>query len=162
MRNLLSAGFVRLWRCKMFWLSCLFVAATTLMSTWARYTDDHQYDYLSSLDSAFLSYIFFIAIFIPVVCALFIGVEHADGTIRNKIICGHTKAAVYLSNLILISAASLLMCTAAVAPGLCVGLPLLGKFDMGLPTAIMFFLAVYALSLAWSALFTLLAMLVSS
>ena len=162
MRNLLSAGFARLWRSIVFWLSCLFVAAATLMSIRTRYFDGVQFGYHSSIDTAFLYYVLFIALLIPVVCSLFIGVEYADGTMRNKLVTGHSKKSVYLSNLILCSVASLIMCTSAVVPGLCMGLPLLGGFAMGRTRAILFFAGVYALSLAWTALFTLLSMLVSN
>lgn len=159
MRKLLSAEFSRLWRCKVFWLSCAFLAVTTVAAIWIRYSESIRFDHYPSLDRAFFYYVLFIAFLIPVVCALFIGVEYADGTVRNKIVCGHSKVSLYLSNLILCSAASLLMCTAAVVPGLCVGLPLIGGFDMGWPRAILFFVGVYTLSLAWTALFTLLTML---
>lgn len=162
MRNLLSAGFARLWRSKVFWLSCLFLAGITVAAIWTRYSERIQYGYSSNLDTAFMYYVLFIAFLIPVVCALFIGTDYADGTIRNKLICGHGRGAVYLSDLILCSVGSLIMCTAAVVPGLCVGLPLLGGFNMGWTRAILFFIGVYTLSLAWTALFTLLAMLVSN
>ena len=157
MCNLLSAGFVRLWRSKVFWLSCAFLAAATVSSVWTRYSDGFYY-----LDTAFMYYVLFIAFLIPVVCTLFIGVDYADGTIRNKVVCGHGKGCLYLSNLILCSVASLIMCTAAVVPGLALGLPLLGGFAMGPVRAILFFSGVYTLSLVWAALFTLLAMLISN
>ena len=157
MRNLLSAGFARLWRSKVFWLSCAFLAAATVSSVWTRYSDGFYY-----LDTAFMYYVLFIAILIPLVCALFIGTDYADGTIRNKLICGHSRGSLYLSNLIVCSAASLIMCTFAVVPGLCVGLPLLGGFTMDPVKTFLFFICVYTLSLVWTALFTLLAMLVSN
>ena len=159
MRNLLSAGFVRLWRNKVFWLSCLFLAGSTVVSVWTRYSNSVRYDYHTNLDHAFVNYVLFIAILIPLVCAQFIGVDYNSGTIRNKLVCGHGRGAVYLSNLILCSAASLIMCTAAVAPGLALGLPLLGGFAMGPVRAVLFFISAYTLSLAWAALLTLLAML---
>lgn len=162
MRNLLSAGFVRLWRSKMFWLSCLFLAGGTVTAIWTRYSDKVQYGYHTNLDHAFVNYVLFLSILIPIVCALFIGTEYADGTIRNKMVCGHGRGAVYLSNLVLCSAESLIMCTAAVVPGLALGLPLLGGFAMGTTRAILFFAGAYTLSLAWTALFTLLAMLISN
>ena len=162
MRNLLSAGFARLWRSKILWLSCLFLAGTTVIAVWTRYSERVQYGYSSNLDTAFAYYVTFIVFLIPVVCALFIGTDFADGTIRNKMVCGHSKSSLYLSNLILCSVGSLIMCTAAVVPGLCVGLPLLGGFNMGWTRAILFFIGVYTLSLVWSALSTLLAMLVSN
>ena len=162
MRNLLSAGFVRLSKSKAFWLSCLLLTGITVASIWTRYMDGVRYGYHSNLDSAFTYYVVFIVFFIPVVCALFVGVEHADGAIRNKLVCGHSRGAVYLSNLTVCSAASLIMCTFAVVPGLCVGLPLLGGFDRGPVGAVLFFIGVYTLSLVWTALSTLLAMLVSN
>ena len=162
MRNLLSAGFVRLWRSKIFWLSCLFLAGTTVTAVWTRHSERVQYGYSSNLDTAFTYYVTFIVFLIPVVCALFIGTDFADGTIRSKMVCGHSKSSLYLSNLILCSVGSLIMCTAAVAPGLALGLPLLGGFNMGWIRAILFFIGVYTLSLVWSALSTLLAMLVSN
>ena len=160
-RNLLSAGFARLWRCKTLWLSCAFLAGITIAAVWTRYSERVRYGYSSNLDTAFMYYVLFIAILIPVVCSLFIGIEYADGTIRNKMVCGHSKSSLYLSNLILCSVGSLIMCTAAVVPGLAMGLPLLGGFNMGRARAILFFTGVYTLSLVWTALFTLLAMLVN-
>ena len=160
MRNLLSAGFARLWRSKLLWFSCALAAAGTVASIWTRYTDGVEFGYHSSLDTAFMYYVLFIAILIPLVCAQFIGVDYTDGTIRNKVICGRGRGEVYLSNLLVCSAAALLMCTAAVVPGLALGLPLLGGFAMGPAGAVLFFAGVYTLSLAWTALFTFLAMLV--
>ena len=159
MRNLLSAGFARLWRSKMLWLSCLFLAGATVTAIWTRYTDRVEYTYSSNLDSAFQYYVIFIAILIPLVCGQFIGVDYNGGTVRNKLICGHGRGAVYLSNLILCSAVALIMCTAAVIPGLALGLPLLGGFDMGPARAVLFFVGVYTLALAWTALFTFFSML---
>ena len=161
-RNLLSAGFARLWRSKTLWLSIAFLAVGTVTAVWTRYSDRVQYGYSSNLDTAFLYCVLVIAFLIPVVCALFIGVDYADGTIRNKVVCGCSKNSLYLSNLILCSAGSLIMCTAAVVPGLALGLPLLGGFAMGPVRAVLFFTGVYTLSLVWTALFTLLAMLVSN
>ena len=142
MRNLLSAGFARLWRCTTLWLSCAFLAAATVRAIWTRYSEGVQYGYHSSLDSAFMYYVLFIAFLIPIVCTLFIGTDYADGTIRSKVVCGHGRSSLYLSNLILCSVGSLIMCTAAVVPGLCAGLPLLGGFAMGPARAVLFFIGV--------------------
>lgn len=164
MRNLLSAGFVRLWKSNMLWFSCGAVTMVTLCAVFSNWSDRAQFGYQGldySIDAVFLCYVPFIAIFIPIVCTLFVGVEHADGTIRNKLIVGHSKERVYLSNLVLCSAASLIICTFAVVIELCLGLPLLGGFEMGAVRAVLFFLAVYALALVWTAVSTLLAMLIS-
>lgn len=148
----------------MLWASCAAVAAVTLYAVLANWSDRARFGYQGldySIDAVFLCYVPFIAIFIPIVCTLFVGVEHADGTVRNKLIVGHSKESVYLSNLLLCSAASLIICTFAVVMELSVGRSLLGEFEMGVPRAVLFFLAVYALALVWTALSTLLAMLVT-
>ena len=38
----------------------------------------------------------FIGIILAVFCSLFIGTEHNDGTIRNKIIVGHEKSKLFI------------------------------------------------------------------
>ena len=162
MRNLLSAGFTRLWRNKPLWLSCALLAALIANVIWNYYSAGLEYGAYTRIDTAFRYCVPFIPIFISVVCALFIGVEYANGTIRNKVVCGHSRGSLYLSNLILCSVASLIICTAVMVSGLGLGLPLLGGFAMGWSGAILFFIGVYTLSLAWAALFTLLVMLVSS
>ena len=57
----------------------------------------------------------------PVFCALFLGTEYEHGTIRNKLIAGKSRGAVYLSSLILSLAACLLMIAAYFLPVVCVG-----------------------------------------
>ena len=162
MRNLLCAGFTRLWKNKTLWIACAIVAVVTVIAILYRYSYGIKLEKHYTIDSVFGYFVLCIAILIPVICTLFLGPEYADGTIRNKVICGHKKSVVYLSNLILCSVASLIMCSVAVASGLCLGLPLLGKFAMGSKNATIFFLGVYTLSLSWSAIVTLLAMLVSN
>lgn len=162
MRNLLSAGFTRLWRNKPLWLSCALLASLIVNAIWNYYSAGIKYGAHSRIDTAFRYCVPFIPILISVVCALFIGVDYAHGTIRNKVVCGHSRGSVYLSNLILCSAASLIICTAVMVSGLGLGLPLLGGFAMGWSGAVLFFIGIYTLSLAWAALFTLLAMLINS
>ena len=61
-------------------------------------------------------------VFLPAVfCALFLGTEHDHGTIRNKLIAGKSRPAVYLSSLILSLAACFLMIAAYFVPVVCIG-----------------------------------------
>lgn len=160
MRNLLSAGLVRLARCKALWLSCAVVAGYEVFSLLSRYARGRAgFDY--SLDGGFFLFAGLTGIVSALVCAFLIGPEHGDGTMRNKIIIGHSRRDIYLSNLILSTLASLTTCLAAILPGLALGLPLLGGFEMGTARATLMILGICTLSMAYAALFTLLTMLIS-
>ena len=58
-------------------------------------------------------------VILAAVCSLFFGAEHADGTIRNKLIAGHGRARIYLATL----AASCLAALALYAVALLASLP---------------------------------------
>ena len=160
MRNLLSAGLVRLARCKALWLSCAVATGYEVFSLLSRYARGRAgFDY--SLDGGFFLFAGLTGIVSALVCAFLIGPEHGDGTMRNKMIIGHSRRDIYLSNLILSTLASLTTCLAAVLPGLVLGLPLLGGFEMGAARATLMILGICTLSMAYAALFTLVTMLIS-
>ncbi len=162
MRNLLSAGLVRLARCKALWITGLLLVGNTLVDMLSLWWEGVEYGQFSRIDTGFFGFTPLLAIFAAVVCGLFLGGEQADGPLRNKLVVGHSKTAVYLSHLILCGAASLILCACAVIPGLALGLPLLGGFRMGAVRAVLYILGICALSLALAAIFTLVGMLVSS
>ena len=56
-----------------------------------RYKDMKQSGYINNLDNGFFARALFIGIILAVFCSLFIGTEHNDGTIRNKIIVGQKE-----------------------------------------------------------------------
>ena len=89
----------------------------------------------------------------------FIGTEYSDGTIRNKIIVGHKRSAIYLANLITAGAVSLLLCGISFLTTLCFGLPLLGGFTNDLKVILAIALCTLLLSLALASIFTLIALL---
>ena len=160
MRNILSAGLVRLARCKALWLSCTVVAGYEVFSLLSRYARGRAgFDY--SLDGGFFLFAGLTGIVSALVCAFLIGPEHGDGTMRNKMIIGHSRRDIYLSNLILSTLASLTTCLAAVLPGLALGLSLLGGFEMGTARATLMILGICTLSMAYAALLTLVTMLIS-
>ena len=56
-----------------------------------RYKDMKQSGYINNLDNGFFARALFIGIILAVFCSLFIGTDHNDGTIRNKIIVGQKE-----------------------------------------------------------------------
>lgn len=90
-----------------------------------RYKDMKQSGYINNLDNGFFARALFIGIILAVFCSLFIGTEHNDRTIRNKIIVGQKRETIYLSNMITCSVIAITMCIVFFVPYLSVGIPLL-------------------------------------
>lgn len=98
MAELLHAGVRRYLRSVIFWLGILATAVIALIcayNTYMWYLDDF--------------YIMIEFIVFAVVISWLIGREHAEGSFRNKIIAGHTKGAVFLSELVLAEGAAIAM-----------------------------------------------------
>lgn len=104
-------------------------------------------------------YTLWTGIVLSVFCSLFIGTEYSDGTIRNKIIVGHTRTAVYLSNLVVCMTAGVFICLSCVAASLLVGIPLLGYFQSDIRILLLLLLCSFVMSFAYAGIFTLIAML---
>ena len=162
MRNLLSANLLRLRKNVLFWGTLalsfgfgVWVAAVQVME---------QMEYGGFEDSpAFSRYTSVIGVVIAVFVSLFFGTEFSDGTIRNKLITGQPRTAIYFANLITVSACSLLFETAYLAACFAVGTPFMRsgllRFLEVKPTVFWLTLAgTLVLTLAYSAVFLLVTM----
>ena len=104
MLNLLSAGFVRLTKSRLFWL---FVAAET---AWSAFLAWLLYYYGNIKENLYLSIfmpMFYLCVAEAVFCGFYIGTDYSDGTVRNKIAVGKTRESIYLSNLMICCLAGL-------------------------------------------------------
>lgn len=162
MRNLLSAGLKRLRRSRALWLSCAVMAGMEIFTVLGAVQDMQKTGRYSSIDDAYFVFPALVGFLSALVCVFLIGPEYSDGAIRNKLVTGHRRRDVYLSNLLLSCLAALVMCFAAVVPALALGLSLLGPFQMGAVRAAACTVGIVALSLAFASVFTLLAMLVDN
>lgn len=130
MRNLLHANFSRLWRDKVFWGELLI---SFVMGAWVivlMYRDRVQYGWLKTFDEQLFAFALLVGCFSSVFCSLFFGTEYSDGTIRNKLIVGHTRSAIYYSGLLTSVAEALLTAFAYLLP-YCI----LGAFLLDAPGA---------------------------
>ena len=121
MGDLLRAGFARLWRAPVFWLGTAFMVCwggVVCYSAWEGSRHNMVVYFIGDL----CRYHCIATVFLPpVFCALFLGTEYDHGTIRNKLVAGKTRPAVYLSSLVLSLAACLLMIGAYYLPVACIG-----------------------------------------
>ena len=105
MIKLLSSGFCRVLRSKLFWLINIFCAGYGILMRINIIRQETYFGTEMPLDMAFFAIAVFIGIAIAVFASIFVGTDYSDGTIRNKIAAGHKRSVIYLSNLILVSVA---------------------------------------------------------
>ena len=93
--RLLNAEFHRLIKYKPYWIECI---AVVLYGIYATLFND--FGYTPSIDSFLYRALPYIGIISGAVVSQFIGEDYTCGTIRNKLINGHTRKTYYLSELI--------------------------------------------------------------
>ena len=110
MIKLLHAEFSRLLKNKIFWLGLLIMTGIPLFGVGVRYYDAFiiKEGISETADGLWFVGGMCIPVVLSVFASLFIGTEFSDGTIRNKLTVGHTRSAIYLSNLLLCTTVSLL------------------------------------------------------
>lgn len=164
MSKLLSAGFERMKNDKVFRFGIILM--TVLGAVLAQNQYSHKLEYGSmvnvTLDEVFFNYIVIIGVLCAVFCSLFIGTEYSDGTIRNKLIVGHTRWAIYLSNLIVSIISAFLMCIVFIVSVCVVGIPLIGFLEMPLTEFLPILFGSVVVVVAFCAICTMMSMLISS
>ena len=121
-----------------------------------------RYGYDTVLDSTLFSYTILIGLVTAIFTSLFVGTDYSDGTIRNKLIVGHTRIAIYLANLVTTGVAALLFCLSCLVSTLALGLPLLGAPVAGLQTLCPLLFGSLLLALAFAAIYTMVGMVCSN
>ena len=97
MTGLLRANFARLWKTKALWLGIILPSLYNILYALLLSGYYEIYHFMRETNSASL---FFSTIF----AVLYIGTEHSDKTIRNKLTVGISRVKVYFANLITVSA----------------------------------------------------------
>lgn len=126
MSRLLSADFARLRENTFFKLCVIGMFLLGIYMKAMDYVSSTQYGFSVSLSSMLTIYMFALIFILPAFISLFVGTEYSNGTIRNKLIIGHTRLSIYLSNLITGVAASLIFTAAYLIAAFAVGIPLCG------------------------------------
>ncbi len=160
MRKLLSANYFRLWRDKIFWIcmGTMLIYSVVYMLNGCRQATIDLSEYNYSIDKYYFHFAISIGIFCAVFSSMFFGTEYSDGTIRNKVIVGHTKINIYIASLITTITATLLMVFVWMI-GASVAIPILGIWEMGISNLIVYLLIIIMLTVAFAAICTLVNML---
>ena len=160
MRKLLSANYSRLWRDKIFWIcmGTMLVYSVVYMLNGCRQATVDLTEYNYSIDKYYFHFAMSIGVFCAVFSSMFFGTEYSDGTIRNKVIVGHTKVNIYIASLITTITATLLMVFVWMI-GASVAIPILGIWEMGIPNLLIYLLIILMLAVALAAICTLINMI---
>lgn len=161
MGKLLSANFMRLGKSKAFWLcavSTLLISAAMIYSDagWAQ--EAAGIGMIKPLDACFFQLAPCTGAIMAVFISLFLGTEHSDGTIRNKLIVGHTRTNIYLANFLTCFTGAVIITALWFLGGL-PGLYLIGHFEMGFSGVITYFFVAIGITAAFTAIFVWIGML---
>lgn len=163
MNKLLRSNFSRLWKNKIFWLCAgtmlLYAVMYMLHACRQAAADPSEYQY--TIDKYYFQFALSIGFFCTLFGSMFFGTEYSDGTIRNKMIVGHTRTGIYIASLITTFAATLLIMSAWLI-GALVAVPALGFWKIGVLRLLLFLLISVLFVLAYSAIFTTINMLSSN
>ena len=162
MRKLLRADFSRLFRDKLFLVSLALMLVMGAALPIMHYIDNVKNG--ENYNPAATCFVFavFVPIMLSLITALFIGSDYSDGTMRNKLIVGHKRHNIYLANLTVIAAAGILLSISYILPHTVLGLLLLGRFSTQTSVLLLYMGVNFALVIAYSSLFVIIAMLSQS
>ncbi len=170
MNRLLNANFTRLFKTTVFKTCLAFSALAAGMVVIISYIDTKtNAEAYAQLGDEYMSlggHIFSGGIYMLFILAIFVssftGTEFFDKTVRNKLIAGHRRGAVYLSNLIVCIAANILFHIVYIVCTLILGTLLLGKPSLSATDILLFSVCgVFAVT-AVTAIVTLISMLVQN
>lgn len=169
MSQLLRANFSRLWKSGIFRLCVLFSIGLSGFMVIMRYVDiqKHPEEYAelgieySSADGLMFIGALYLLFAAAVLVGIFVGTEYADGTIRNKLVVGHNRPTIYLSNLIVCAVANEIVLLSHIAAVWIFG-KLLLTVEMSVKEILSFVLLEFLSFLALTAVFVLFAMLIQS
>ena len=159
MRKLLRANFSRLWHDRTFRLLSALMAILGIFMTMVNAINVRREGAVWVMDFRLLTCAILSPVLTAVLTALFVGSDYSGGTLRNKLIAGHRRGNIYLANLITCCFAGSLLSVAFVIPQGALGL-LLGEQIQSAPTKLLLYGGLsLALLVAFTAIFTLIAML---
>lgn len=164
MIKLLSASLQRLFRDKLLWIAAavLFtLSAFMIIKNGISVSDIDAANNVKSLNACFFNILPVISFFYAVFISFFIGTEYSDGTIRNKIVIGHSRTDIYFSNYITCFTGSIIILTAMLC-GCAAGVPFFGFWQGGIKDFFIKILLCVFITATFTAILTLISMLSSN
>lgn len=134
MTNLLAANLRLLRKNLVFYLCALATAALVITVCLNQYSYVLSSNAVVSLNKLFAAFPIISGFTTAIFVSCFIGTEYTDGTLRTKLIAGHSRTRVYLSNLLFCMLTGLLLDFVFMAMMFVLGRPLFGPMNNSLYT----------------------------
>ena len=101
MQKLLSAGFARLLKHRVFWLALAVALVLSVGICFSNYLPNADFSLNElRLEHVFFTFYLLLGLFFAASISLILGSEYSDGALRNKLTVGHRRTSVYLSALL--------------------------------------------------------------
>lgn len=166
MLKLLHANFYRLRKNKVFIgiiIITIIASFVILFNTYQGNITNEKYNMQKmQIDRTYTIYINVISFLIAVFVSIFVGSDYDNGTIRNKIIVGHSRKNIYLSNLIVSIIVGLVLEIIYLTIISIVGIPLIGKIQMNIFDFLYIILDMILLIIVFSSIFNFISMICSN
>ena len=159
MTKLLSAGFYRLFKSRVFWIMlaiCILLQVLVCVDNF-RYERERPENTVI-LDDIVFSIVPAIGFISSALISLLLGEEYSDGVVRNKLTVGHRRSDIYFANLIVCIAGSFIMLAALFLSGGLLGFALFGGFTYDAGTLLRLILCCFLLTAALSSIDVLVVM----
>ena len=162
MSKLLVSNFIRI-RCSLsLCLSLAFILVWNAFMLFSSYEVMTKYNEKLALDGMLFSFLIIIGIILSVIISLFIGTDYNDGTIRNKILVGHSRQHIYLSNFITCVLVGVILSVWGIIVNLAIGVPLFGTPEMALNGMALLIADTLLVCIAYASVYNMIGMLCSS
>ncbi len=112
MHNLLSANFDRLWKNHALWVVCLICFGFTVFQVTGAALEVNAESAMEAgvyAERFLMEMVPILGLFLGAFASLFLGTEHSDGTIRNKLSVGRTRGSIYLASYVSCLAGSMVL-----------------------------------------------------
>lgn len=162
MRKLLSAEGSRLMKSKVLWIGVAAVFAYGVYAYALSYFLQKSTGKIDTVDEYFFNHLIMMGVLTAVFISLFIGTEYNEGTMRNKLIVGHKRSDVYLSELLGGFLAGTFLWASYFLAAFVVGMPLLGFFKKNTGMMAYYMLCGLLLTFAYVSIMVLCSMLNSN
>ncbi|MBD5129752.1 MAG: ABC transporter permease subunit [Ruminococcaceae bacterium] len=160
MARLLQANFARLWKTKSFWVCLILTVGLSAMALISNYLESPKY--IENMGGNLTANGTGVMLYTAILAALYLGTDYSNGTIRNKLVIGRTRAEIYFANLITTALSGVILLTASWVSTGAVGLCLGGKLGMPAGELALDIAVCVCAIIALCAIFTVIGMLISS